>query len=525
MTESANLHAQAVAAFNRHDWQRVGELTARLLSLVPDHAVAHYFAGIACMEQRQLAPALQHLRRATELDAAHAGFAAQLARALSFARLSQEALSAADRALVLSPQDPATLDLLGGIYAQNEAHAKAVSAFRRAVALMPAHAAFRFNLATSLIANGDIDDAEREIETCLALDPKFWKAHLTLAHLHRQTPSSHHVARLQSMLAHDHGNSLARICLNMALAKEYEDLADYPRAFGHLLRGKAASREGLDYSIEHDEALFAALARAFPEPLASASGHPSREPIFVFGLPRTGTTLVERIISSHPSVTAAGELQNFGVALRRAWNSHTPLWLDSEIAARTRDVNWQRVGADYISSTRPATGHTSHFVDKLPHNFLYAGFIASALPNARMICLRRDPMDACLSNFRQLFAERLPYYNYSFDLLDTGRYYVLFDRLMAHWQHVFPGRILEVRYEALIDDQESVSRQVLEFCGLPWNDACLHFEKNRAPVGTASALQVREPVYRSAIGRWKRYETQLAELRELLVRAGVDIPP
>lgn len=523
MTEPAHLHAQAVAAFNRHDWPRVGELTATLLSVMPDHAVAHYFAGIACMEQRQLAQALQHLRRATELDAAHAGFATQFARALSFARLSQEALSAADRALALSPRDPGTLDLLGGIYAQNEAHTKAATAFRRAVMLMPAHALFRFNLATALIATGDIDDAGREIETCLTLDPKFWKAHLTLAHLHKQTPSGHHVERLRSLLIHDQGDNLARVCLNMALAKEYEDLADYPKAFEHLLRGKAAGRQGLDYSIEHDEALFAALARAFPEPRADTTGHPSSEPIFVFGLPRTGTTLVDRIISSHPDATSAGELQNFGVALRHAWDSRTPLWLDPDIATHAHGVDWRRVGAGYISSTRPATGHTAHFIDKLPHNFLYAGFIASAFPNARMICLRRNPLDTCLSNFRQLFAERLPYYNYSFDLLDTGRYYVLFDRLMAHWQRVFPGRILEVQYETLVDAQESVSRQLLQFCGLPWSDACLHFEQNRAPVATASALQVREPVYRSAIGRWKKYETELAELRELLTRAGIEI--
>ena len=476
------------------------------------------------MEQRQLGQALQHLRRATELDATHAGFAAHFARALSFARMSQEALSAADRAFALLPQDPVTLDLLGGIYAQNEAHAKAATAFRHAVTLMPAHPPFRFNLATALIANGDIDDAEREIEACLALDPAFWRAHLTLAHLRPQSPTSHHVPRLQSLLVQAGDSREAQICLNLALAKELEDLADYPRAFEHLLHGKAVSRREIDYSIQQDEMLFAALARAFPEPQSVPAGDPSREAIFVFGMPRSGTTLVERILSSHPQVASAGELQNFGVALRRAWSSQTPLWQDPDIASHARQVNWQRVGADYISSTRPATGHTPHFIDKLPHNFLYAGFIASALPNAKMICLRRDPMDTCLSNFRQLFAERLPYYNYSFDLLDTGRYYILFDHLMAHWQRVFPGRILEVQYEALIDAQESVSRQLLEFCGLPWHDDCLHFESNPSPVATASAVQVRAPVHKGSLQRWRKYGAQLDPLHELLISSGIRIP-
>jgi hypothetical protein len=152
----------------------------------------------------------------------------------------------------------------------------------------------------------------------------------------------------------------------------------------------------------------------------------------------------------------------------------------------------------------------------MPLNFLYAGFIAAALPQATIVCLRRDPLDTCLSNFRQLFALEYSYYNYAYDLLDTGRYYRQFDRLMAHWQRVLPGRILEVQYERIVADQEGQTRRLLEFCGLPWEDACLSFERNAAPVSTASAVQVREPLYGSAVGRWRRYEAQLGELKALL---------
>ena len=525
MSDLAHLQEQAVAAFNRHDWPRVEALTAQWLSRMPNHPLAHYFAGIACMEQQQRAQSLQHLRRATVLDPARVEYAVQFAQVLSLLRLSREALTAADRALELSPQSADTLGTLGGIYAQNEAHAKAALTFRRAATLAPERAACHFNLATALVALGEADNAERELETCLALDPNFWRAHLGVAHLRWQSPDHHHLARLHSLMPQAEDNVTARACLNLALAKEYEDLADYPQAFAHLLRGKAASRVGLNYSIQQDEALFAALARAFPHPFTATIGNPSAEPIFVFGMPRSGTTLVERILSSHPQVIAAGELQNFGMAIRRAWGSRTPLWLDPDISARARQVDWQQVGSDYLASTRHVTGHTTHFIDKLPHNFLYAGFIACAFPNARMICLRRHPMDTCLGNFRQWFGEHLPYYNYSFDLLDTGRYYVLFDRLMAHWQRVFPGRILEIQYEALVDSPETVSRRLLDFCDLPWNDACLHFERNLAPTGTASALQVREPLHASAIGRWKKYAGQLDDLRQLLTSAGIEIPP
>jgi hypothetical protein len=190
---------------------------------------------------------------------------------------------------------------------------------------------------------------------------------------------------------------------------------------------------------------------------------------------------------------------------------------------KSRNLDWRRLGEAYLSSTRPATGHKPHFIDKLPHNFLYAGFIANALPNAKIVCLRRNPMDTCLSNFRQLFAPKSPYFDYSFDLLDTGRYYLLFNRLMAHWQRVFPRRILEMDYETLIDTQEACSRQLLEFCGLAWDDTCMHFENNPTPVATASAVQVRAPIYRSALKRWKKYEQQLGELRRLLSDGGVEI--
>jgi len=522
MTDTAALFAQLADAFRRSDWPRTLALGGPLLQQAPAHAGVHGMVGIAALETGRLAQALEHLRRAIDLGPASADLLAQQARALAIARHPAEAQACADRAWALAPGHPIILNMLGWTYGQVQAHVRSAEAFRRAVEVAPSHLPSRYNLATALIALGDADAAERELETCLAQDAGFFRAHLTLAHLRRQTPASNHVQRLASLLAGRPGDDAA-MCLHLALAKEYEDLADYPRAFEHLVQGKAISRRGLEYSPQQDAELFQALMRAFPEPAAGdAGGHPSDEPIFVFGMPRTGTTLVERILSSHPQVTGAGELQNFGQVLRQAWGSSLPLWKDPDIATRARTVDWHRVGHDYLASTRPGTGHTAHFVDKLPHNFLYAGFIARAFPKARLICLRRNPMDTVLSNFRQLFAEKLPYYHYSFDLLDTGRYYVLFDRLMAHWRRVFPGRILEVQYETLVREQEAGTRRLLAFCGLPWDDACIRFETNQAPVGTASALQVREPLYQSAVQRWKRYEGQLQELKALLEHEGID---
>ncbi len=181
----------------------------------------------------------------------------------------------------------------------------------------------------------------------------------------------------------------------------------------------------------------------------------------------------------------------------------------------------RRLGADYLASTRPLTGATPRFVDKMPLNVLYAGLIHRALPNARIVCLRRDPMDVCLSNFRQLFATGFSYYDYAYDLEDVARYYVGFDRLVAHWRRTLPAdRFTEIAYEDLVADQEGATRRLLAFCALRWDPRCLDFHENRAPVATASSVQVRRPLYSTAVGRWRRYGEALEPMRRVLAEAG-----
>lgn len=524
LSEAARLYARAVEALNQSDWPLALSLSEKLLPQAGTHPGVHFVAGVACLHMHRIPQAVQVLRRAVMLNPARADYGAQLARALAAARMTRESVEAADQASALETQDPMTLDTLGVVYSQANLHTKAAAMFRRAVEARPDVASFRFNAATSLTACGDLAAADAEYEACIARNPQYWKAHLALAHLRTQTEAASHLQRLEDLAAS--GSELGaegQMYIQLALSKECEDIGEHERSFRHLAAGKAAGRSLRDYTPERDEELFDTLIRAFPEVESGGTGHQSIEPIFVIGMPRSGTTLVDRILSSHPSVHSAGELQNFGAVIKRASGSRSPRLLDAETIMHARRLDWTRVGEAYLASTRPGTGSTPHFIDKLPHNFLYAGYIARAFPRARIVCLRRNPMDTCLSNFRQLFAQTSPYYDYSFDLLDTGRYYVLFDRLMAHWRRVLPGRIMEVNYESIVDDQEGNTRKLLEFCGLPWNDACLRFERNEAPVSTASAVQVREPIYRNAMQRWKRYEEQLGSLRGLLENAGVAI--
>lgn len=521
MSDDAELYLRAVAACQRNDWNSAAKIACQLIARTPEHAGVHYLAGVACMELGRTAQASELLGRATALDPSRTSFATAHAKALMLSGDRDGAIAQADR-VADQAVDAATLNALGVIYALAQAHQQAAIVLRRALAMSPDNASCRFTLATMLIFLGDVDAARTELAACLALNPEHWRAHLALAQLTTHSKEQNHIARLESLLAKQPSDALeARMYLNLAMAKEYEDLRDYPRAFHHLRTGKAAGSMQRGYSIVRDQAMFASIIESTCGDWGNTPGHPSTEPIFVIGMPRSGTTLVDRILSSHPDVQSAGELSNFGRVFKHLAGSRAPGSNDQAVLAQARHLDWQDLGGKYLSSTRPATGKLPRFVDKLPHNFLYAGYIAKALPNARIICLRRHPMDTCLSNFRQLFAPNAPEFDYSYDLMDTGRYYLLFDRLIAHWQRLLPGRILEVDYEDLVEAQEPTSRKLLQFCELEWSDSCLEFERNPASVATASAAQVRSPMHGGATGRWKRYEAQLTELHDLLATAGV----
>ncbi|MGH8112446.1 MAG: sulfotransferase [Rhodanobacteraceae bacterium] len=516
--------AKMLAAFEQGDWPRVEFRAEEVLAGTPDDAAAHYMLGRACLARNQGDRAVEALGEACRLEPGKPEYLARHAQALGMARRAQEACAAADRAMARSPDDATVLATLGHVYVEAHAIESGAAALRRAVAYAPGRADMRFELGRALEMLGDYAGAERELEACIRLDPRWWPAHLRLSMLQRQTVSTQHRARLRSLLDQHADDPGAQIFLNMALARESEDLGEYAPAFQHFALAKSAARGTRPSPAARDAAMFDAIKRCFPDvENRPDAGFRSSEPIFIVGMPRSGTTLLDRMLSNHPEVYAAGELQNFATALQRASGSGIALLSLPDIGAATAHIDWHRLGTTYIDSTRPATAVKPHFVDKLPHNFLYAGFIARALPNARIVCLRRDPLDTCLGNFRHLFEWESGFYDYSLDLLDIGRYFIQFDRLLAHWRRVLPGRILEVDYEALVREAEPTLRRVLAFCGLPWDAACLRPQANTAALRTPNSWQARSPVYVDAIGRWRRYARQLQPLREMLGPAGIEL--
>lgn len=473
--------------------------------------------------QKRFGAAVEAIDRALVAASERADYHAQRARCLALLKREGEARAAVERAERLGAIDALTHDTIGVVWSRLNEHERAVGAFERAVAAAPRKADFHYNLASSLRILGRFDEAERAYETVVQLAPRFYRAHSALAELRTQTAERNHIERLTTQLAAVGADVDGELHLRHALAKELEDLGRYDEAFAHLAAGKARKRRSLGYSIATDEALFDALERTFDAArfVAGVPGFESAEPIFVVGLPRSGTTLVERVLSSHSHVYSAGELQNFGLALKRAAGTLSNRVLDADTIRRGADCDLAAVGRAYVDSTRPNTASKPRFVDKMPLNFFYIGFIALALPRAKIVCLRRHPLDSCLSLYRQLFAVTFSYYNFAYDLGDSARYYARFDRLMRHWRNVLPGRVLEVQYESLVADQERETRRLLEYCELPWESATLRFERNAAPVATASSVQVRSPLYSTSVGRWRRYESQLAPAMAELRAAGI----
>ncbi len=437
---------------------------------------------------------------------------------------SAEALEAAERALELEPDSALTLDTIGVAMSRAGAYQAAVRVLARAIEAAPSEPQFRFNLASACLFLGDFEQAEASYEAAISLRPAFYRAHWALSDMVKATPERNHIDRLQAALAETHNDVDSTLYLCHALAKEHEDLGHFETSLEYLVRGNAPKRASIRYSSDRDRALFDSIEKLFTESLfaRAPAGDPNAEPIFVVGMPRTGTTLVERILSSHSDVYSAGELQDFGLALKRASQSRSNRILDTETIEKGIDTDLAEVGQRYIAGTRPATGREPRFVDKMPMNFLYIGFIHLALPNARIVCLRRNPLDTCVSNFRQLYRLDESYYGYACDLGDIARYYIQFDRLMAHWDKVLPGMVLQIQYEELVRDQERQTRRLLEHCELGWQEACLKFHENQAPIATASAVQARQPLYSDSIGRWRRYGSSLDPIRQQLEEAGID---
>lgn len=498
------------------------ECCRRLLAAKPDLVEAHFLVGLIALELRQHWTAVRAFGSVTKLKEDHGAAWANLARLFMIAGQPVRADAALEEAVEHNDGNPVVLDLIGSIYGFLGDQHEAEQWIAKAVRKQPKNVAFLVNQANNHMFLGRLQEAERTLHKALELQPGNPNAHWLLSNVRRATDSDH-VRELERLAHEEERNPRALAFLCYALGKELEDLEEWDAAFEAFARGARARRSTIDYDEAAEASMYEAFGRIFtPEWLGqNGAGCEDPSPIFVVGQPRTGTTLVERIITSHSRVHSAGELKQFGHSIRRLCDYREPTLHSAKLAVLAADIDGRKLGRTYLATTANMRGNLPRFVDKLPPNYLYIPLILKALPNAKIVHLTRNPMDACFASFKQLFADAYPH---SYDQAEMGRHHARYYHLMAQWRERFPGRFFDISYEETARDLEPNARALIDHLELPWEDACLRFHEQDAAVTTASAVQVRHPVHTRSVGRWRRYERQLSPMLEALAEHGVPPP-
>jgi tetratricopeptide (TPR) repeat protein len=428
-----------------------------------------------------------------------------------------EAIGCFDRAISLEPNRVKAHFLRAGTLARASFTPEAIAAYRHCLTLRPTHAGALLGLGHVLKTAGNFTEAVASYDACRRLAPDSGETYWSFANLKTYRFDDETVAEMETHAATAGLPAQSRINFHFALGKANEDRGDYESAWEHYRVGNEMQRAEVSYDPVQSEALNDRIIATFTAEFVASmedAGDPDPAPIFILGLPRSGSTLLEQVLASHPSVEGTAELPYVGrlatsIGRRARRGISYP-----EAARKLGAADYAALGAEYLSLARMhrRTG-APRFIDKMPNNFPNAGLIALMLPNAKIVDARRHPLDACLSCYRQLFAKGQ---NFTYDLTEIGEYYLQYQRLMDHWHAVLPGRVLTVQYEDVVADFETQARRLLDFCGLPWADACLRFYENERAVRTPSAEQVRQPIYDRSVGHFRKYERHLGELVDVI---------
>lgn len=417
--------------------------------------------------------------------------------------------------LATEPNHPDATHLLGVVRAEQDKVDEAIRLIEKAIAMNPAAAAFHHNIAGIYRRVGRLDDAEREFRAAIALKPDYGEAYQGLAEMVRFERNDEFIKLVEAQLSRQQIEKRTACYFHFAAGKFFDDIGEYRRAFDHYQRANKAADRSFDGAAWRQ--LIKDTVYLFSRDYVAAragSGDASDRPIFVLGMPRSGTTLVEQILASHPTVFGAGELNDMKLILQLGVKLSSIKQAWPHFAAGLQKDACSTLGREYLKRiARISPDSSAHVIDKHPLNFQYLGLILLMFPNARVIHTVRHPLDTCLSCFFQNFTKGQ---DYTFDLKTLAHFYNDYRRLMEHWETVFPGRILTVRYEDLLLNQEAETRRMLEYCNLAFDPRCLNFFDTQRQVKTASFLQVRKPIYTSSVNRWRNYAPELREMAVIL---------
>jgi tetratricopeptide (TPR) repeat protein len=509
---------QAVQLHQKGELAAAEKLYLQILERETSHFAARHLLGVLRYQQERGAEALAFIAAALEINPGSAEAHSNCGAVLKSLGRLEESLAAYDRALALSPELAVAHNGRGATLSDLNRFEEALVSYNKALAIMPDFATALGNRGQVLQYLGRLDAARADFQRALTLDPGLTNVYLDYVDLAPIQAGDPLVKTMESLAATPL-NETGRLQLDFALAKAYGDLGDHDAGFRRLLSGNARKRARIRYDETAALGYFGRIQSTFtPELLREkeklGGGSPSAVPIFILGMMRSGSTLVEQILASHPQVHGAGELRTLTRLTQLVQGPGGNSVAYPEFVPGLDAGALRQFVAHYLAETQRLAPGASHITDKMPENFFFAGLIHLILPNARIIHTVRDPVDTCVSCFSRLFTAEQ---NHTYELGELGRYYRRYQKLMAHWWDVLPpGRMLEVRYEEVVADLETQARRIIAYCGLEWDPRCLSFHATERPVRTSSVAQVRQPLYPGAVGRAHRYEAFLGPLRQAL---------
>lgn len=500
------------------DFNEAGACANLVLKYMPKLPEAHFLVGLIALDTSDWGTARKAFLTVVDLKDDHAAAWSQLARVHVMTGNYNAAHKALSSAVKYGSDDPLVQDVMGTVYTLMGDQNSALKCFDIAC-VDTKNPNFIMNKARCLLFLGKFKEARSFFDQVLEIQPQNTQAHWSISKLEK-VKNLDHVSDMLALLDGYQKDSPPTAYLYYGLGKEYEDLEMWPETFKAYEDGARVRRSHIKYDEASEIEAFEALEKTFTKQWLDTvgEGNDAASPIFIIGQPRTGTTLIERIITARDDVHSAGELQQFGLSVKRMSGAAASGMIAAETAFAAANIDIKVLGDTYMEGTAKLRSDLPRFVDKLPVNYLYAPLIAAALPNAKIIHVIRDPMDSCFSSYKQLFAEA---YFHSYDQGEMARHHVRYRKLMDHYRGVMGERMLEVAYEDVVADMETQARRIVKFLELDWQDASLEFHKQKTAVTTASASQVREKTHSRSVGKWRQFEEELAPMKEILSEAGV----
>ena len=483
-----------------------------LISDYPNAVILYNILGLILTDQQKIDEAIECYEKGIKIKPDYAMIYNNLGGIYQSKENYPKAESYYKKSINLDKKIPEPQNNLGNLYLFLNRYSEAIVCYNNAINIKPKFAVFHYNLGIICKTIGKLKEAKKHLEVAVKLNKYFCIAHRNLGQLIKYTKNNDHFNLLKELYKDSKINNIQKTELAFALGKASDDIKDYDKAFQYYIEGNDARRKSLTFSIKDEKNEFNTIRKIFTKNIFNKfaqSGNLDKTPIFILGMPRSGTTLVEQILSSHPSVFGGEELTLLTDLIKKHFDNNTQ-GLSLENVLNVDKANLKRIGQEYINNLKNISNNSERVTDKLPINFKWIGFIKLILPNSKVIHCVRNPRDNCLSIFKNYFVN--PKLNFAYNLSEISDFYILYSNLMKYWKNTLPKFIFDIKYEKIIENPNKEIHNLLKICNLPWNDNCLEFYNNKRPVKTASDIQVRKKIYNTSINTWKNHEKYLKKV-------------